>query len=141
MAPVRNPRASANVALPIARAPVRSPWAFAVPLPSTNAKLSGVLVQPEPMLKKPPMDKHDALAVPAPPSAAAAVNPVTNPDTAAPRTRPLARMSFEPSRRILTVLPPLRRNLDGSTVWSGRPSQAKSAKLRLIKSWVYDHRP
>ena len=86
-------------------APVRSPRAFAVPLPSTNAKLSGVLVQPEPMEKKPPMDKHDALAVPAPPSAAAA-NPETNPDTTAPRTRPLARMSFEPSRRLLIVMPP-----------------------------------
>ena len=57
MAPVRNPRASANVALPIAKAPVRSPWAFAVPVPSTTAKLSGLLVQPEPMLKKPPIDK------------------------------------------------------------------------------------
>ena len=112
MAKVRNPRASAKDALPIATAPVRSPRAFAVPLPSTNAKLSGVLVQPEPMEKKPPRDKHDAVAAPAPPTAAAA-NPVTNPDTAAARNRPPVSVSVEPSCRLLIGAPSPSRNVDG----------------------------
>jgi len=105
MAKVRNPRASAKDALPIATAPVRSPRAFAVPLPSTNAKLSGVLVQPEPMEKKPPRDKHDAVAAPAPPTAAAA-NPSPTPTPPQPAIdRPSVCPSSHPVACSLVRLP------------------------------------
>ena len=93
----------------------------------------GAVKQPSPMLM-PLIPMHVALAFGTPPSDAAA-NPDTNPDTAAPRSRPLASLSFEISPRLPMGVPPSSRNVVDKTVTvflrvrSGQISKIASAQV------------
>ena len=94
---LRAPTDVAKVLAPVAIAKFNNPLAVAsVPSPIPIAKPPRLLVQPVPKLN-PLNDTHVALAVPTPPSDAAA----TTPDATAPHSRPLANLFFGISHSVL----------------------------------------